>query len=139
MTISTVQVSHLPSMAFEYRKDLPPVPALYFVVDGQLNIAYIGQTANLRDRWKQHHRGLQMERGSYRIHWREVADEQQRLDFERQAIKYFRPPWNRSEVPVADMKRVTAYINDVARYMEIDPRDLVARILTEWAYNRKEG
>ena len=138
MTLSSVQLGYLPSLAFEHRRDLPPVPAVYFVLDAQRNVMYIGQTVNLRDRWKAHHRALQMERGGYRIHWRGVTDEQERLDAERQSIKYFRPPWNRSEVPVADLKRVEAYINDVARYMEIDPRDLVCQILTEWAYNRKE-
>jgi len=125
-------------MAYEHRRDLPTVPAVYFVVDPQLNITYIGQTTNLCERWKGHHRSLQMERGGYRIHWKEVESEQQRLVYEREAIKYFRPAWNRSEVPVTDLKRVEAYINDVARYMEIDPRDLVARILTEWAYNRRD-
>ena len=56
---------------------------------------------------------------------------------ERQSIAYFRPPWNRSEIPVNEMKRVEAYINDVARFMGIAPRELVCRILTEWAYNRE--
>lgn len=136
MTIAVVQVSHLPSLAFHHRRDLPPVPAVYFVLDEKLGVMYVGQTANLRDRWKTHHRALQMQVGGYRIHWKEVADDQQRADIEREAIAYFRPAWNRSEVPVADLKRVEAYITDVARYMEISPRDLVCKILTEWAYNR---
>ena len=132
----SLQIAKLPSLAFEHRRDLPPIPALYFVLDIQVNILYIGQTANLRDRWKSHHRAPQMDSTTYRIHWREIADEGQRADAERQSIAFFRPPWNRSEIPVAEMKRVEAYINDVARYMEIDPRDLVCRILSEWAYNR---
>lgn len=135
---ASVQIGHLPSLAFEHRRDLPIISALYFVLDNQMNIMYIGQTGNLRDRWKSHHRALQMEGGGYRIHWKVIANEQQRLKGERQSVKFFRPPWNRSEIPVADMKRVEAYINDVARFMEIDPRALVCRILTEWAYNRVE-
>lgn len=135
---ASVQIGHLPSLAFEHRRDLPIIPALYFVLDGRMNIMYIGQTANLRDRWKSHHRALQMENGTYRIHWKAIETEQERADDERQSIAFFRPPWNKSDVPVADMKRVMAYINDVARHMEIDPRDLVVRILTEWAYNRTE-
>lgn len=42
-------------------------------------------------------------------------------------------------IPLMDLpmdERVEAYISDVARYMEISPRDLVCKILTEWAYNR---
>lgn len=144
MTIVTAQISTLPSLAFEYRQDLPPVPALYFALNNQREIVYIGETGNLRDRWKSHHRARQMSTGGYRIHWMEMADADARAAAERQAIDYFRPLWNRTEIPVADMKRVEAYINDVARYMEIDPKELVCQILMEWAYNRafsrgKEG
>lgn len=42
-------------------------------------------------------------------------------------------------IPLADLpmdERVEAYINEVARYMEVNPRELVCKILTEWAYNR---
>jgi hypothetical protein len=136
MTIAAVRVSHLPSLAFQHRRDLPTAPVVYFVIGENLDVVYVGQTANLHDRWRSHHRALQMQSGDYRIHWMEVFDEQRRIEIEREAINYFRPVWNRSEVPIADMKRVEAYINDVARYMEINPRDLVCKILTEWAYNR---
>lgn len=136
MTLATAQISLFQSLAFAHRYDLPPIPALYFVLSEQRDVVYIGQTANLRDRWKSHHRARQMALGAYRIHWKEVADEDQRTALEKQAIAYFRPLWNRTEVPIADRKRVEAYISDVARYMEIDPRELVCQILMEWAYNR---
>lgn len=134
----TIQVNHFPSIAFEDRRDLPTIPALYFVLDSKRTVVYIGQTGNLRDRWKSHHRALQMDRGGYRIHWRFAPDEAKRRHYEARCIEHFRPTWNRSEVPVNDLKRVMAYISDVARYMEIDRDELLARILTDWAYNRKE-
>jgi excinuclease UvrABC nuclease subunit len=134
----TVQIAHFPSMAYEERRDLPTIPALYFVVDSARNVVYIGQTVNLRDRWKSHHRAAQMERGGYRIHWRVVENDIQRRHYEARCIEHFRPPWNRSEVPVSDLKRVMAYISEVARYMEVDRDELLARILMDWAYNRKE-
>lgn len=136
---SSLQIAKLPSLAFDHRRDLPPIPALYFVLDQHVSVLYIGQTANLRDRWKSHHRAPQMSDNAHRIHWREIADDRQRAEAERQSIAFFRPPWNRSEIPVAELKRVESYINDVARYMEIDPRDLVCRILADWAYNRADG
>jgi hypothetical protein len=136
MTLAIAKISTLPSLAFEHRQDLPAIPALYFVLNDQREIAYIGETENLRARWKSHHRARQMVVGGYRIHWQEIPDADQRTSAERQAITYFRPQWNRTEVPMADMKRVEAYINDVARYMEVDPRELVCKILMEWAYSR---
>ena len=137
MTIVTAEISTLPSLAFEHRQDLPPIPALYFALNNQREIVYIGETENLRTRFKSHHRARQMGVGGYRIHWMEMSDADRRASAERQAIAYFRPLWNRTEVPVADTKRVLAYINDVARYMEIDPRELVCKILMEWAYSRQ--
>lgn len=134
----TVQIAHFPSLAFEHRKDLPVIPALYFVVDSKRDVVYIGQTQNLRKRWESHHRAIQMDRGNYRIHWRVVPDEALRRNYEARCIEHFRPAWNRSEVPVNDLKRVMAYITEVARYMEIDRDELLARILMDWSYNRKE-
>lgn len=138
MSLAIAQISLFPSLAFEHRQDLPAVPAVYFVLNGRREMVYVGQTANLYNRWNKsaHHRAQQMAGGNYRIHWTVVPDEAQRVKVERQAIAYFRPLWNRTAVPTADLKRVEAYINDVARYMEIDPRELVCKILMEWAYNR---
>jgi hypothetical protein len=36
------------------------------------------------------------------------------------------------------IEKAISHIGDVARYMEIDRDELLARILTDWAYNRKE-
>ena len=139
MTLAIAHISTLPSLAFEHRYDLPPIPAMYFVLSEQREIVYIGETENLNARWKSHHRARQMASGGYRIHWREMTDPAARTIAERGAIAYFRPTWNRTEVPVSEMKRVEAYINDVARYMEIDPRELVCKILMDWAYSRQFG
>lgn len=136
MTLSTVQVSYLPSLAFEDRHDLPECPALYFVLNSKRDVMYIGQTGNLNGRWKGHHRALQMQNSNCRIHWYRVDNESKRVDIENRAIDYFRPPWNNTTVPVADRRRVDAYIRDAAAYMEIEPDDLVCQILMEWAYNR---
>jgi len=137
MTLETIaQISLFPSTTFEHRAELPPIGAVYFVLNSRREVMYIGQTANLRDRWKSHHRARQMAVGSYRIHFVHVADEDRRLALEKEATAYFRPLWNRTEVPAADMKRVGAYLKDVARYMEIDPGELMCQILMDWAYGR---
>jgi hypothetical protein len=36
------------------------------------------------------------------------------------------------------IEKALSHISDVARYMEVDRDELLARILTDWAYNRKE-
>lgn len=132
-----IQVSHLPSLAFEHWRELPAIPALYFVVNADLEIVYIGEAGNLQSRWKTHHRAPQMERGGYRIHWKVMPDQARRLEGEKWCINHFRPAWNGSRIPVSSMKRVMAYVNDVAAYRGVDPRELVCQILCDWAYGRE--
>lgn len=139
MTLATVKVNLFPSVAFEHRQDLPAIPAVYFVLDPQLAIVYIGEASDLLARWvgKRHQRALQMVGGGYRIHWMAApADAAARKTAEQQAIEYFRPLWNRTEVPADEMKEIASYIRAVARHMGMGPRDLHRQILKEWCYNR---
>lgn len=139
MMPTTIEISHLPSLAFEHRQDLPAIPAIYFVLNAQREVMYIGEASNLQARWagKTHHRALQMQGGGYRIHWIHTSsDATTRKTYEQTAINYFGPLWNRTEVPADEMKEVVRYIRHVARYLGIDPEDLHQQILKEWAYNR---
>lgn len=142
MTLATVKLTLLPSVAFEHRQDLPAIPALYFVLSAQREPVYIGETGNLQARWagKAHHRTAQMQAGGYRIHWRPASDDAAvRKAEEQETINYFQPLWNRTEVPADEMKEILGYMRNVARHMGMDPRDLHQQILKEWAYNRKFG
>ena len=44
----------LPSVAVEDRKQLPETPAIYFAIDGNNQIQYIGKSRFLKSRWKNH-------------------------------------------------------------------------------------
>lgn len=139
MTLATIQINYLPSLAFEHRQDLPTIPAIYFVLNAPREVVYIGEAGNLQIRWigKNHHRTPQMQGGGYRIHWIHASsDPSVRKTYEQQAIAYFRPLWNRTEVPADEMKEVIRYIRNVARHMGVDPHDLHRQILLAWAYNR---
>ena len=139
MTLSTVKISLFQSVAFEHRQDLPAIPAVYFVLNAQRDIVYIGEASDLQARWagKNHHRAPQMRAGGYRIHWQYMPDDMQtRKAAERQAINYFQPLWNRTEVPADEMKEITSYIRRVAQHMGMDAADLHRQILKEWAYSR---
>lgn len=140
MTIETIKISLLRSVAFEQRQNLPPIPAVYFVLNAQLDIMYIGECADLQARWagKKHQRAAQMREGGYRIHWYGIpGDALARKTAEKQAIEYYKPRWNRTEVPADEMKEVLRYVGNAARHMDIAPDELVCRILKEWAYSRE--
>lgn len=135
MTLATAQhILYLPSMDFQHRQGLPSVPALYFVMDDQLNFMYIGQTGNLHDRWKSHHRAPQMRAGVHRIYWVEIADDTRRADAERRAIGQFGPIWNRSEI-ATDGRWVREAIAYIARQRGIPQSELLFRIAREWLAN----
>lgn len=132
MTLVTAQhILYLPSMDFQHRQGLPSVPALYFVMDDQLNFMYIGQTANLHGRWKSHHRAPQMRPNVHRIYWVEIADDVRRADAERRAIVQFDPAWNRSEI-ASDGRWVREAIAYIARRRGITQSDLLFRVAREW-------
>lgn len=142
MTLSVVKITLLPSVPFEHRQTLPAISAVYFVLSAQREIVYIGECGNLYARWvgKHHQRAPQMLRGGYRIHWQHLPDDVSiRRTVERQAINYFQPLWNRTEVVVDELKEITRYIHNVARHIGMDPQELHTQILKDWAYSRSFG
>jgi len=82
----------LPSVNFEQKYLLPEISGIYFVVDGEKNIIYIGRATNIKKRWMNHH---QMNNCSdCKIHWMEVKGKTQ-LKLEHQYITKFRPKLNK--------------------------------------------
>jgi len=53
---SSLNLLALPSVALEQRSQLPKTPAVYFCLDADGRILYIGQSSNPQLRWKYHHR-----------------------------------------------------------------------------------
>lgn len=89
--------SRKPYLLFRDRQFLPDVPALYVVLDEHNTLLYIGITANLQKRWKEHHRAPQM-KDHYRIYWRMTESAKERKDLERMFVRAFSPLWNQTEV-----------------------------------------
>lgn len=46
----------LPSVALTDRKQLPTCPAIYFAIDANNRVLYVGKAKNLAARWRNHHR-----------------------------------------------------------------------------------
>lgn len=84
----------LPSLRLESRHNLPDKPAIYFVVDEDEEILYIGKALRLVKRWRGHHRLAQLEQlGNVRIAWME-CEEKLISSFEVALIAHFNPPLN---------------------------------------------
>jgi len=103
---ATVDPAALPSVALADRRSLPAEPCIYFAIDGQGVVQYIGRSVNISKRWENHHRyrALSPMQGA-RIAYMHV-DVDLLPQVESALIEWFNPPLNgrnalRSNIPLA--------------------------------------
>ena len=85
----------LPSLSLESRHNLPDKSAIYFVLDEDDEILYIGKAVSLVKRWRGHHRLAQLEQlGNVRIAWME-CDALLINSLETGCITHFKPLFNK--------------------------------------------
>ena len=93
-------VQELPSVSLEDRSQLPEASSIYFAIDSNNVIQYIGRTTNLNKRWAstRHHRYQELNNKSgVRIAYLKTDDDL--LDeIEEALIKHFEPPLNNSKI-----------------------------------------
>jgi hypothetical protein len=89
----------LPSVPLKNRSKLPAEPCIYFAIDSQDVIQYIGRTTNAKARWNSHHRRNDLELiGGIRIAYL-MLDEFLLSEVERALINWFDPPLNVKDSP----------------------------------------
>ena len=94
----TIDICNLPYVDLASRFDLPSQSAIYFAIDGQENIQYIGRSANLNQRWKSHHKiGVLKLVGKIRIAYL-LLDTDLLASVETALIDYFNPPLNGNQL-----------------------------------------
>lgn len=54
--IENFNLSELPSVELLEKEKLPTTAGIYFVVDSNNQLWYIGQAQNIKNRWATHHR-----------------------------------------------------------------------------------
>lgn len=92
----SLDLSSLPSVPLGSKSELPNEAAIYFAIDSQRTIQYIGRTANLNQRWQGHHRTKALKAmGQVRIAYL-ALDADLLPSVENALIKYFDPALNRS-------------------------------------------
>lgn len=60
----SINLATLPSVALCDRTQLPKIPCIYFAIDSQGVVQYIGQSINPRQRWVGHDRMLPLSKMS---------------------------------------------------------------------------
>lgn len=85
----------LPSLPLEQRKSLPICSAIYFAIDANNIIQYIGIASSLKSRWAAHHKENELIKiGNIRLAWLEVSDKSLLPTIEKALINWFNPPLN---------------------------------------------
>lgn len=91
----------LPSVPLADRKRLPSCTAIYFAIDEQDRILYIGKAKNLASRWENHHRLYALKEIdkeiSVRLAW-QVWNEEDLDEAEKSLIVKFQPLLNNTRV-----------------------------------------
>ncbi len=93
---SQVDPFSLPSLSLLERNKLPKCGAVYFLIDRDKNILYIGKSLNVCHRWKSHKllTLLRLNNSEYTIAWYECADTNNLREIEVSLIKLFTPKLN---------------------------------------------
>ena len=85
----------LPSVTLSECQLLPRTPCIYFVIDQDEQVQYIGKSVNVSNRWYTHHK--KQDANSFkgaRIAWLVVSDRRPLIGIEQALIKHFNPPLN---------------------------------------------
>jgi GIY-YIG catalytic domain len=100
ITPEKINLSTLPFVSLDCRKDLPECPGIYFVVDNAGTVQYIGRSNNIRQRWSRHHRYNQLKMlESVVVAWLQVSDSLLLSSIEIALIEYFQPLLNNQVTP----------------------------------------
>lgn len=95
----TVNPATLPSVPLGERHALPNGSGIYFALNAQNDVLYVGKAASLVKRWRNHHRRAQLEReGDVRVAWWLWDDPTSMRVVEQMLIARFRPALNRAPV-----------------------------------------
>lgn len=116
----SINPSTLPSVSLPDREQLPTTPCVYFAIDEQGVVQYIGRSVNPQARWRCHHRYQQLSGMSgIKISYLLLEEAELLPEVEAALISFFQPRLNREcqESRVGSlrgvcMKRLSASIPD---------------------------
>lgn len=97
MTINpkTLDIKTLPWLPLEEKAAFPKKSAIYFAIDSQGTVQYIGRSANVRQRWGNHHKyDVLSEIGNVKIAYLFVDAVELLPKIEAALIEWFNPPLN---------------------------------------------
>lgn len=104
-----LHVKSMSCLAYSQRRELPPLPGIYFVGNADEPVMYVGLSRNLKARHISHHRKSQFESiNNVEIRFKTLPPdmvgklqdiEPSLRNLEKQAMDFYKPPINNTSVP----------------------------------------
>jgi DNA-binding Xre family transcriptional regulator len=122
---TAIDLTNLPSVALAEKATLPPVLCVYFAIDSQGVVQYIGKAVNLRQRWSSHHKYKKLSKMSeVSIAYLQVEHFELLEDMELALINWFKPPLNGRQSKFDDER-----IFEFARPTGVEPSPEAKRLV----------
>ncbi|WP_416212685.1 GIY-YIG nuclease family protein [Nostoc sp. DedQUE04] len=126
---ATIDPLALPSVSLQERSQLPARSCIYFAIDSQGVVQYIGRTVNLKNRWSSHHCYGHLKRiGNVRIAYIEVSDHNLLAEIENALISHFNPPLNTFQLWSKSYQNIPPGAVKIRRYTDIEISGLGGKI-----------
>jgi GIY-YIG catalytic domain-containing protein len=94
LKVSEIDPMTLPSLIMSRNQQLPELAGVYFVIDWQDTVIYVGQSHNLRQRWSSHKVSFEIDNDDARVAWLQMRNPDYRVTLESLFIKRFKPRFN---------------------------------------------
>lgn len=105
----TLKILCLPWMPMNEKSAFPRRRGIYFAVDENNVIQYIGKAENIKARWQNHEKCRELKKlGTIKVFYLFISDDKLSLiDIEEKFISYYKPPFNIIEPksPKVDVKK----------------------------------
>lgn len=126
-----IDISSLPWLPLEATYAFPNQPAIYFAIDSENVIQYIGMSVNPRTRWKKHHRHDELHKiGGIKVCYLFVDHPELLREIESALIQWFRPPLNVSGISSIDVQQTEPRLS-FEEFVELYPfltREQIAKV-----------
>lgn len=121
-----MNILSLPSVLLSDRFNLPCVSGIYFVLDKDNNLLYLGRSRNINARWQHHHRYSQISNFvGVKIHWFEIKDIDILPVIESQLIASLNPILNNTSVDPLSQKIENVTVSEaMAVLRRMTPQDI---------------
>lgn len=104
---SEINLSSLPWLPLDAKSAFPKNPAIYFAIDSQGTVQYIGRSINPKSRWANHHKYKHLEAiGSIKIVYLFVDSPNLLPEIESALILWFDPPLNVADKSTNSLNRL---------------------------------